>query len=85
MKSGNFAEEPESARAPRQCAEVPTTWSVGLQPGPWPEACLDYLSDVPLGPLAAMIIPVRCFTCGKVIGDKWDDYMSLLESGYTEK
>lgn len=19
-----------------------------------------------------MIIPVRCFTCGKVIGDKWD-------------
>ena len=20
----------------------------------------------------AMIIPVRCFTCGKVIGDKWE-------------
>jgi len=26
-----------------------------------------------------MIIPVRCFTCGKVIGDKWDKYLSLLE------
>jgi DNA-directed RNA polymerase subunit N len=21
-----------------------------------------------------MIIPVRCFTCGKVIGDKWEDF-----------
>lgn len=21
-----------------------------------------------------MIIPVRCFTCGKVIGNKWDEY-----------
>ena len=21
-----------------------------------------------------MIIPVRCFTCGKVIGDKWRSY-----------
>eukprot|EP00028_Trichosphaerium_sp_Am-I-7-wt_P004361 CAMPEP_0168530666 /NCGR_PEP_ID=MMETSP0405-20121227/14835_1 /TAXON_ID=498012 /ORGANISM="Trichosphaerium sp, Strain Am-I-7 wt" /LENGTH=74 /DNA_ID=CAMNT_0008555015 /DNA_START=42 /DNA_END=263 /DNA_ORIENTATION=+ len=27
-----------------------------------------------------MIIPVRCFTCGKVIGNKWDRYLSLLES-----
>lgn len=24
-----------------------------------------------------MIIPVRCFTCGKVIGDKWVDYNEL--------
>jgi len=24
-----------------------------------------------------MIIPVRCFTCGKVIGDKWEDYKVL--------
>lgn len=31
-----------------------------------------------------MIIPVRCFTCGKVIGDKWDAYLSLLQSNYTE-
>ena len=27
-----------------------------------------------------MIIPVRCFTCGKVIGNKWDKYLELLES-----
>tara|TARA_B110001450_G_scaffold251139_1_gene270828 strand:+ start:492 stop:722 length:231 start_codon:yes stop_codon:yes gene_type:complete len=24
-----------------------------------------------------MIIPVRCFTCGKVIGDKWEDYKKI--------
>mmetsp|Transcript_27678 Transcript_27678/g.38503 ORF Transcript_27678/g.38503 Transcript_27678/m.38503 type:complete len:87 (-) Transcript_27678:5-265(-) len=29
-----------------------------------------------------MIIPIRCFTCGKVIGDKWDDYMSYQKQGY---
>jgi DNA-directed RNA polymerase I, II, and III subunit RPABC5 len=26
-----------------------------------------------------MIIPVRCFTCGKVIGNKWNKYLKLLE------
>jgi len=25
-----------------------------------------------------MIIPVRCFTCGKVIGNKYEVYMELL-------
>ena len=25
-----------------------------------------------------MIIPVRCFTCGKVIGNKWNKYLKLL-------
>lgn len=25
-----------------------------------------------------MIIPVRCFTCGKVIGNKWDTYQRLV-------
>ena len=27
-----------------------------------------------------MIIPVRCMTCGKVIADKWDLYLKLLQS-----
>jgi DNA-directed RNA polymerase I, II, and III subunit RPABC5 len=31
-----------------------------------------------------MLIPVRCFTCGKVIGNKWEDYLNLLQSDYTE-
>ncbi|PKI83744.1 Rpb10p [Malassezia vespertilionis] len=31
-----------------------------------------------------MIIPVRCFSCGKVIGDKWDAYLALLIEGRTE-
>jgi len=31
-----------------------------------------------------MIIPVRCFSCGKVVGDKWDEYLRLLENGVSE-
>ncbi|KAG6598222.1 DNA-directed RNA polymerase subunit 10-like protein, partial [Cucurbita argyrosperma subsp. sororia] len=31
-----------------------------------------------------MIIPVRCFTCGKVIGNKWDHYLDLLQADYSE-
>lgn len=31
-----------------------------------------------------MIIPVRCFTCGKVIGNKWETYLGLLQAEYTE-
>ena len=26
-----------------------------------------------------MIIPVRCFTCGKVIGNKWRQWLRLIE------
>ena len=28
-----------------------------------------------------MIIPVRCFTCGKVIGHLWEEYKKRVESG----
>jgi DNA-directed RNA polymerase I, II, and III subunit RPABC5 len=28
-----------------------------------------------------MIIPVRCFTCGKVTGNKWERYTKLLSEG----
>jgi len=31
-----------------------------------------------------MIIPVRCFTCGKVVGNKWERYLSLLEQEIAE-
>lgn len=27
-----------------------------------------------------MIIPVRCFGCGKVLADKWDGYVRLCEA-----
>lgn len=27
-----------------------------------------------------MIIPVRCFTCGKVTGNKWQKYLDLIEN-----
>lgn len=25
-----------------------------------------------------MLLPIRCFTCGEVIGDKWEMYQTLL-------
>jgi len=31
-----------------------------------------------------MIIPVRCFTCGKVIGNKWETYLALLQADFSE-
>jgi DNA-directed RNA polymerase I, II, and III subunit RPABC5 len=29
------------------------------------------------------MFPVRCFSCNKIIGNKWETYKSLLESGKT--
>ncbi|TET62252.1 DNA-directed RNA polymerase subunit N [Candidatus Bathyarchaeota archaeon] len=28
-----------------------------------------------------MIIPVRCFTCGKLIGDKWEIFSRRVKAG----
>jgi len=28
-----------------------------------------------------MIVPVRCFSCGKVVGDKWEPYARRVASG----
>lgn len=27
-----------------------------------------------------MIIPIRCLTCGKVIGNKWDKFQQLIKT-----
>lgn len=27
------------------------------------------------------MIPIRCFTCNKIIGNKWETYKTHLESG----
>lgn len=32
-----------------------------------------------------MIIPVRCFSCGKVIGDKWKPYVERISKGEKPK
>jgi|TARA_B100000678_G_scaffold71521_1_gene58788 DNA-directed RNA polymerases I, II, and III subunit RPABC5 len=32
-----------------------------------------------------MIIPVRCFTCGKVIGNLWNTYVELNKVQSTEE
>jgi DNA-directed RNA polymerase I, II, and III subunit RPABC5 len=31
-----------------------------------------------------MIIPVRCFSCAKLVADKWEKYISLIKEGNTE-
>ncbi|CCW70935.1 unnamed protein product [Phytomonas sp. Hart1] len=31
-----------------------------------------------------MIIPVRCYSCGKVIGHIYEQYQALLDEDYTE-
>jgi len=28
-----------------------------------------------------LIIPVRCFTCGKLIGDKWEEFTARIKAG----
>lgn len=28
-----------------------------------------------------MIIPVRCFTCGKVLADKWENWVQMEKDG----
>ncbi len=32
-----------------------------------------------------MIIPVRCFTCGSLIGDKWEPFITRVENGEDPK
>ena len=32
-----------------------------------------------------MIFPIRCFTCSKVIGDKWDSYKRMLQEDKSKK
>ncbi len=32
-----------------------------------------------------IIIPVRCFTCGKLIGDKWEDFARRVKTGEDAK
>jgi DNA-directed RNA polymerase I, II, and III subunit RPABC5 len=31
-----------------------------------------------------MIIPIRCFTCGKVTGNKWERFIELKGHGYSD-
>lgn len=31
-----------------------------------------------------MIIPVRCYSCGKVVGNLYEKYQKLLDEDYTE-
>ena len=35
--------------------------------------------------IAKMIIPIRCFTCGKVIADKWEPFDQRTKAGENPK
>ncbi|POV99913.1 hypothetical protein PSTT_13462, partial [Puccinia striiformis] len=30
------------------------------------------------------IIPIRCFSCGKVVGNAWEQYLIVLQTGISE-
>jgi DNA-directed RNA polymerase I, II, and III subunit RPABC5 len=32
-----------------------------------------------------MIIPIRCFTCNKVIAHLWDEYLNKIQMAYIEE
>ncbi|EAR94151.2 DNA-directed RNA polymerase II subunit (macronuclear) [Tetrahymena thermophila SB210] len=32
-----------------------------------------------------MIIPVRCFTCGKVVGHMWNDFLQMISESNPNK
>ena len=32
-----------------------------------------------------MLVPVRCFTCGNLIADKYDDYQTKIKTGEDPK
>lgn len=32
-----------------------------------------------------MIIPIRCFSCGKVVGSSWEPYQEMLNNGKSIK
>lgn len=32
-----------------------------------------------------MMVPIRCFTCGKVIGDKWEEFARRVKNGEKPK
>ena len=32
-----------------------------------------------------MIIPIRCFTCNKVIAHLWEEYLDLIQKEYTDE
>ncbi|MBS7658220.1 DNA-directed RNA polymerase subunit N [Candidatus Bathyarchaeota archaeon] len=32
-----------------------------------------------------MMIPIRCFTCGKLIGDKWEEFSRRIKEGENPK
>ncbi|KAF2738189.1 putative DNA-directed RNA polymerases I, II, and III subunit RPABC5 [Polyplosphaeria fusca] len=31
-----------------------------------------------------MIIPIRCFSCGKVTGDLWERYLKFIDTGMSD-
>jgi DNA-directed RNA polymerase subunit N len=37
--------------------------------------------NAPIILISTLLVPVRCFTCGKLIGDKYSEYLSRVKAG----
>jgi DNA-directed RNA polymerase subunit N len=37
--------------------------------------------ELPVKRSCQLIIPVRCFTCGKLVGDKWEEFARRVKAG----
>lgn len=69
--------EAKGAYSSRPCHQTSTFYpSFKSQNGRLDRKRPDY-ADV-LTDFNLKIIPVRCFSCGKVVGDKWNTYLGLL-------
>ncbi len=50
---------------------------------PW-QAIVSRFTIIGSNDLCLQIIPVRCFSCGKVVGDKWNQYLEYLAKDMSE-
>ena len=69
---------------PSLCGQPKARFTVSVLPGLRAAAQAAAAARVLAAGRRAMIIPVRCFTCGKIIGNKYDKYLELLQCDYTE-
>lgn len=45
------------------------------------EVALNFLTDDMTTTRGVLMFPIRCFSCGKLIGDKWEEYIRRVGAG----
>nr|CAD7406381.1 unnamed protein product [Timema cristinae] len=68
------------------CVQLATTWTIRkrCRQSMFATEAEGNTDESAQSAILEMIIPIRCFTCGKVIGNKWEAYLGLLQAEYTE-